>query len=119
MRTIPLRAALLALPFLAACDLVESDADAFPQPRHYAAAHGGTMPEGGYMLTFCPDGDALCALGDDIVERGRYTVRDRVITLRGERHTFRLTLSADEDTITYASSPPIVRVPEFQGGGCG
>ena len=77
------------------------------------------MMEGGYSLTFCPDGDAQYALGGDIIERGRYTVSDRTITLRGERNTFRLTLSADENTITYLSSPPIVRVPEFQGGSCG
>lgn len=118
MRTISVRAVLLALPLLAGCDVVESDGSYFPQPRHYSAP--GPRVEGGYTFTFCSDGDVYYTLGGDIIEAGRYSRFGRDVILHGERGTHLvLTLSANGDTIRYPDAPPIVRHPEFEGGSCG
>lgn len=108
------RSALALLALLAGCGITDSNDGPFAEERHYAAA--GINPEGGFMVILCPTGDAHFALGDDIVERTRYTRDGDVITLRTSPRT-RLSLTRDGEALVY-EDVQLRRMREFEGDRC-
>ena len=115
MRTF-FRAALVSLPLLAGCESATSGGDTVAEPRYYGAA--GSIPEMGYLVILCPSGDADYVLGGDIVETAGYRRSGHTITLLSSPRV-RLTLSADEETLRYSETAPLLRRErQFEGNSC-